>query len=120
MRFGSVDEVLHHWAARILGDPRLAEQLEHTFAFEILEDSDLPHLRRWVFQPGPPPKVVEGEGRAECTVSVSAPTLLRLANNELNPQAAYLSGALKLKGQIENALRLHVLFRQELQTDAVM
>jgi putative sterol carrier protein len=109
MQFERAEQVFNHWASRLLGDPRVSSELGHSFAFEIVDEASSSLGQRWVFSPGPPPKVSEGEGRADCTILVSAKTLLAIANCELNPQVAYLSGAIKLSGQIENALKLAVL-----------
>ena len=113
MQFERAEQVFNHWASRLLGDPKVSAELKHAFAFEIVDDASgaigTSFGQRWVFSPGSPPKVSQGEGRADCAVLLSAKTLLAIANGELNPQVAYLSGAIKLSGQIENALKLSVL-----------
>ena len=54
--------------------------------------------------------VAEGEGEADCTISASEETLLKIARGEANATTAYMTGKLKLKGDIGAALKLQKLF----------
>ncbi|HET7554753.1 MAG TPA: SCP2 sterol-binding domain-containing protein [Gaiellaceae bacterium] len=54
--------------------------------------------------------VNEGDGDAECTISASAETFRKIASREQNPTAAYMSGKLKVKGDIGQAMKLQKLF----------
>lgn len=54
--------------------------------------------------------VTEGDGDADCTISASAETFRKIANGEQNPTAAYMSGKLKVKGDIGQAMKLQKLF----------
>jgi putative sterol carrier protein len=54
--------------------------------------------------------VSENGGEADCTISTSSETFLKIANREQNPTAAYMSGKLKVKGDMGQAMKLQKLF----------
>ena len=54
--------------------------------------------------------VSEGEGDADCVISTSAETFRKIASREQNPTAAYMSGKLKVKGDMGQAMKLQKLF----------
>ena len=54
--------------------------------------------------------VAEGAGEADCTISASEETLVKIAKGEANPTTAYMSGKLKIKGDMGAALKLQKLF----------
>jgi putative sterol carrier protein len=54
--------------------------------------------------------VSENGGDADCTISTSAETFTKIARGEQNPTAAYMSGKLKVKGDIGQAMKLQKLF----------
>jgi len=54
--------------------------------------------------------VTENGADADCTISTTADTFLKIANGEQNPTAAYMSGKLKVKGDIGQAMKLQKLF----------
>jgi putative sterol carrier protein len=54
--------------------------------------------------------VTEGGGEAECTIQTSEETFVRVVNGEQNPTMAYMSGKLKVKGEMSQALKLQKLF----------
>jgi putative sterol carrier protein len=54
--------------------------------------------------------VSEGLGEADCTISASEETLLRIAGGEQNATTAYMTGKLKIKGDMGAALKLQKLF----------
>jgi putative sterol carrier protein len=54
--------------------------------------------------------VSEGDGEADCTISTSSETFMKIANREQNPTVAYMSGKLKVKGDMGQAMKLQKLF----------
>ena len=54
--------------------------------------------------------VSEDGGDADCTISASSETFLKIARGEQNPTAAYMSGKLKIKGDMGAAMKLQKLF----------
>jgi putative sterol carrier protein len=54
--------------------------------------------------------VTENGAEADCTISSTAETFLKIANGEQNATAAYMSGKLKVKGDIGQAMKLQKLF----------
>jgi putative sterol carrier protein len=54
--------------------------------------------------------VTENGGEADTTITTSSETFLKIANGEQNPTAAYMSGKLKVKGDMGQAMKLQKLF----------
>jgi putative sterol carrier protein len=54
--------------------------------------------------------VTEGPGDADVTISASADTFDRITGGELNPTTAYMSGKIKIKGDMGAAMKLQKLF----------
>jgi putative sterol carrier protein len=54
--------------------------------------------------------VAEGAHDADCTLSASEETLMKIASGEANPTTAYMTGKLKIKGDMGAALKLQKLF----------
>jgi putative sterol carrier protein len=58
-------------------------------------------------------KVAVAEGvsdSADCTISATEDTFVRIANGEQNPTTAYMTGKLKVKGDMSAAMKLQKLF----------
>jgi len=55
-------------------------------------------------------KVNEGVEQADVTISASADTFERIANGQQNPTTAYMTGKLKVKGDMGAAMKLQKLF----------
>jgi putative sterol carrier protein len=54
--------------------------------------------------------VNEGGGDADVTISSSAETFEKIRSGEQNPTTAYMSGKLKIKGDMGAAMKLQKLF----------
>ena len=54
--------------------------------------------------------VDEGDTGGDCTISASAETFEKVVKGEQNPTAAYMSGKLKIKGDMGAAMKLQKLF----------
>jgi len=54
--------------------------------------------------------VAEGAAEADCTLSASEETLMKIASGEANATTAYMTGKLKIKGDMGAALKLQKLF----------
>ncbi len=55
-------------------------------------------------------QVNEGEGDADTTISTSADTFAQIVAGEQNPTTAYMTGKLKIKGDMGAAMKLQKLF----------
>jgi len=55
-------------------------------------------------------KVSEGAEDADATITASNETFEKIVANELNPTTAYMTGKLKLKGDLGAAMKLQKLF----------
>jgi putative sterol carrier protein len=54
--------------------------------------------------------VSEGGESADCTISTSEETFDRIVAGDLNPTSAYMTGKLKVKGDMGAAMKLQKLF----------
>ena len=54
--------------------------------------------------------VAEGGGEADTTISTSEENFLSITRGELNPTTAYMTGKLKIKGDMGAAMKLQKLF----------
>ena len=54
--------------------------------------------------------VTEGVSDADVTISTSEDTFTRIAEGDLNPTSAYMSGKIKVKGDMGAAMKLSKLF----------
>jgi len=54
--------------------------------------------------------VNEGASEADCTISATEETLVKIAKGEANATTAYMTGKLKIKGDMGAALKLQKLF----------
>lgn len=55
-------------------------------------------------------KVSEGGGDADATISASEDTFEQIASGDLNATTAYMTGKLKIKGDMGAAMKLQKLF----------
>jgi putative sterol carrier protein len=54
--------------------------------------------------------VTEGPGEADTTISASEETMMAVVRGEQNPTTAYMTGKLKIKGDMGAAMKLQKLF----------
>lgn len=86
-------------------DPAKAAGMNSSFVFEI-EGAGI-----WtVTAADGTVSVVEGAGDADCTIVASEDTLLKIARGEASATTAYMTGKLKVKGDMGAALKLQQLF----------
>jgi putative sterol carrier protein len=86
-------------------DPAKTAGMNNSFAFDVAD------VGAWtVTVADGAVSVVEGENDADCTISASEETLLKIARGEANPTTAYMTGKLKIKGDMGAALKLQKLF----------
>ena len=54
--------------------------------------------------------VTEGEGEADCRISATEENFAKMVSGDLNPTTAYMTGKLKIKGDMGAAMKLQKLF----------
>jgi putative sterol carrier protein len=55
-------------------------------------------------------EVTEGGGEADTTITTSEETMMAVVKGEQNPTTAYMTGKLKIKGDMGAAMKLQKLF----------
>jgi putative sterol carrier protein len=55
-------------------------------------------------------EVTEGSGDADTTIATTEENFLAISRGELNPTTAYMTGKLKIKGDMGAAMKLQKLF----------
>ena len=85
--------------AKLNSDPEKSKALGATYKFVIADVGtwvvDLANL-----------SVVEEDGEAQCTVEVAGEDMSAILDKSLNPQMAFMSGKLKIKGDMGLAMKL--------------
>ncbi len=54
--------------------------------------------------------MTDGGGEADTTITTSEETMMAVINGEQNPTTAYMTGKLKIKGDMGAAMKLQKLF----------
>lgn len=99
-------EIIEFWKAKILNAPQLSAIPEGRFKLEISGEGG----GAWILTCKNGATLSEGQGEADCTVIVSSDDFIKIANKELNPQAAFMEGKIKVEGDMLKALSFSSLF----------
>jgi putative sterol carrier protein len=87
------------------GDSSKAAGLNATYLFDIAGSG------KWTVRvENGQVSVREGEGDADTTISASEETFVKIVNGEQNPTSAFMTGKLKVSGDLGNAMKLQQLF----------
>jgi putative sterol carrier protein len=96
-----------HVPDRLKAKPDIAQQINATYKFVVNgEGGGTWHVD--LTQPGG--RVTAGDQPAKCTITVGAKELVDMANGKLSPQMAFMTGKLKIGGDMAMALKLGSLF----------
>ena len=89
---------------KLKGDPSIAKSINAKVAFVLSGDQG----GNWVLDcTQTPGNVVKGEAAdAKATVTMGAEDFVKLANGDLKPEMAFLTGKLKVKGDMSLAIKL--------------
>jgi putative sterol carrier protein len=87
-------------------DPSKLAGIDNSFLFDVADEGQwLVEVRNGAVT------VSDGAGRdADVTIEVSSAVFDRIASGEQNPATAYMTGKLKIKGDMSVALKLQKLF----------
>lgn len=103
----SVSEVFEGMKARIAANPSKVATLNAKYQFDLTGDGGGTYHAN--FDNG---SLDIGEGAVEnpgCTVTMSASDFLAMVSGQLNPTSAFMTGKLKLKGDMGLAMKLQSL-----------
>ena len=95
-----------HMPTRLQEKPQLQAQVNAIYKFAVQGEGG----GTWLVdltQPGG--KVAEGDGEAACTVTVGADTLVAVVNRQTNAQRAFMTGKIKVSGDMKLAMKLTAL-----------
>jgi putative sterol carrier protein len=101
---GSVSEFFEGLPSRV--DSSKIEGMNNTYRFDI-EDAG-----SWTVDvsDGQVSVSQDGDAEADCTIATSEETFLKLVSGEQNPTTAYMTGKVKIKGDMGAAMKLQKLF----------
>src|SRR5690348_11519002 len=88
---------------RLQAKPDLAQKINSTYKFVVTGTN----AGTWVVdltQPGG--KITESNGDAKCTITIGDEALVSIVNGKLNPQMAFMTGKLKVAGDMSLAMKL--------------
>ena len=104
MAIESVSKVFEeNIAGRLERKPELAEQIGAKYKFEVTGDGGGTWLVDLSEGSG---SVSAGDGDADCHITVDSADFLAIINGELNGQMAFMSGKLKVQGDMMLAMKL--------------
>ncbi|KAF4707573.1 Clusterin-associated protein 1 [Perkinsus olseni] len=85
----------------------LVDKVHATYTFEIFpEKVGSGESKKWTIDLNTKPgKCAPQEGGGDCTFQLSDKDFLQLAANKLNPQMAFMTGKLKIKGDLGKAMK---------------
>ena len=100
----SVNEFFDGLSSRV--DESKTAGMTNTYRF------DIDGAGSWIVdvQDGKVTVTQDGDAEPDCTISTSEETFQKLVNGELNPTTAYMTGKLKIKGDMGAAMKLQKLF----------
>jgi putative sterol carrier protein len=99
----SVNEFFEGLESRV--DPSKVEGMNNSYVF------DIDGAGTWTVRVADGAvSVTEGAGEADCTIQASEETFGKIVAGDLNPTTAYMTGKLKVKGDMGAALKLQKLF----------
>jgi putative sterol carrier protein len=100
----SVNEFFDGLSSRV--DESKTAGMTNTYRF------DIDGAGSWIVdvQDGKVTVVQDGDAEPDCTISTSEETFQKLVNGDLNPTTAYMTGKLKIKGDMGAAMKLQKLF----------
>ena len=99
----TINEFFAGLASRV--DPAKTSGMSNSYVFDI-EDAGT-----WTVKVADGSVTVgEGDTGGDCTISTSAETFEKVVKGEQNATAAYMSGKLKIKGDMGAAMKLQKLF----------
>jgi putative sterol carrier protein len=90
-------------ANRLESKPELAAQIGASYKFEVTGDGGGMWLVNLKEGNG---SVSAGDGEADCHITVDSADFLAIINGELNGQMAFMSGKLKVQGDMMLAMKL--------------
>lgn len=105
--------IIANWSARLLADPSLGAKLPGSYLFKITNLASERSELFWHLVSADQVKCDFGEISAECTVEVDSESLINITEGRLNPQVAFFQGRIRVKGDLDKALQLGELFRQQ-------
>jgi putative sterol carrier protein len=92
--------------ARLAAKPDLAQKINAVYKFVVNGDGG----GTWIVdlkQPGG--KITKGDGEANCTITVGAQDFVDIVNGKTNAQMAFMTGKLKVAGDMGLAMKLSQL-----------
>ncbi|GAB6018934.1 hypothetical protein CHUAL_000582 [Chamberlinius hualienensis] len=108
------DAVFNKFAEVIGGSPNISSQVNSLYVWKILKDGK--EANNWTLdlRSGKPGSVYQGEpkdGKAQCTITVADEDLLSIATGKLDAQKAFMSGKMKVAGNVMLLMKLKSLFQ---------
>lgn len=104
MAVETVSEVFDtHLPTRLQQKPDLIAKINASYKFVITGDNG----GSWILDLTKPGGAIsKGDGEATCTVTVAASDFVDMINGKVNPQMAFMTGKLKIAGDMGLALKL--------------
>ncbi len=103
----TVDDLMKRISEMIREDPETVRRFGAACKFALSGEGGRTFIVD--MRPGNP-RVVDGDGEAQCTISMSASDFIKLAELQANPRALFFRGKLRINGDWKLAMKLNKLF----------
>ena len=110
------DRYFHRMRKNLKGDPALAKKVNGTFLFKLTNTKTKGNTTTWavIAKQGQTPDVHQDEiQKPDCTITISDENFIALASGKINGMAAFMSGKMKLKGDMALAQKLSYLLDEK-------
>ena len=98
-----IDDVFNAIAAAFEGDKSLAKKIGGVIQFSLGGVEWVVDGKQGTCKKGPP------AGKADCTISISQNDFVAMVNGKLNGMSAFMSGKMKIKGNMALAQKFQTL-----------
>lgn len=106
----TVKETLNQLAEKMNNAPEGIKGVNTTYQFELTGEEE--GLYQVIIKNEQVEIMEEVKEEANCTLNLSAANLLKLIEGNMNPTVAYMSGKLKIKGELALALKLQSILKK--------
>ena len=88
---------------RINENPDLAKSVNASYKFVVTGEGG----GTWIVDlTKEPPEIKEGDGEAQCTITISSEDFVAMLEGKLDGQMAFMTGKLKIAGDMSAAMKL--------------
>lgn len=106
---GEIEQLVEELKNQLKNNPEIVSEIESVVKVN-LKDTNVDYI---LFLKGKNPYVTQEKvDNVDCLIQINTKDFIKLTNNELNTTMAYMTGKLKVKGNITIALKLQEILQK--------